>query len=72
MFTEPRLTPVTVGCTAGVVCPAAIRTDVAESVSLDESLLVRVTVTPPAGAADGNEIGNDTVWPSPTLVIAGS
>ena len=70
MFADPKLTPVTCGCVAGVVCPAAILTLAGDTVTLVVSLLLSVTVraelrfvlrvtvpviVPPAStAADGN------------------
>jgi hypothetical protein len=50
MSAEPRLTPVTWGCTAGVVEPTGMVTVPGEMETLVASLLVRVTTTPPAGA----------------------
>ena len=40
-------------------------------VTLEVSLLPRVTVTPPAGAGEGNVTGNATDWPNPTVVLDG-
>jgi hypothetical protein len=51
---EPTLTPFTLGCVAGVVCPAAIVTVAGVTVALLGSALLKVTVTPPAGAATGS------------------
>ena len=45
MLAEPKLTPVTFGCVAGVNWPAVMVTLAGETVTLDVSLLVRVTVT---------------------------
>ena len=42
----------------GVVAPAAIVTVAGEMLSLFESLLTSVTVTPPAGAAAGSVTWN--------------
>src|SRR5579884_2451770 len=47
-------------------------TDAGEIVTLDVSLLDRLTVTPPAGAADGRVTFNAVDWPSPTLLLAGT
>lgn len=53
MLAEPMLTAVTVGCVVGVVAPAAIDTLAADTVTFVVSLLVKATVTPPAGAGTG-------------------
>ena len=71
MFAAPTLTPVTVGCAGGPVCPAAIVTVAADMVTLELSLLPRDTVTPPAGAGEGNVTGNAIDWPNPTVVLDG-
>jgi hypothetical protein len=47
----PGIRPVTVGCVAGVVAPAAMETLAGDTVTLVLSLLARLTVTPPVGAA---------------------
>ena len=65
------MTPVTCGCVAGVVCPAAIVTVVGEIVTLAVSLLDKATVTPPAGAAAGNVTANAAVWLGPTVTFDG-
>ena len=46
------------------MAPAAINTLVLESVTFEESLLLRLTVTPPAGAAAPSVTGKLTVCPS--------
>ena len=46
----PKLTPVTVGGEKGVVAPCGIKILLGEIVTLDVSLLVRVTKTPLASA----------------------
>ena len=58
MFAEPKLTPVTFGCDAGAVWPAAMETVVDETVTRDVSLLFSVIVTPPAGAGEGRLTAN--------------
>ncbi len=71
MVADPTPAPVTCGCTAGVVAPAAIDT-LAGTVTLDGSLLSRVTVTPPAGAGTDKVTANAADCPSPTAVLAGT
>ena len=58
MSADPRFTPVTVGCWAGVVCPCAIVTLDGEIVTLEVSLLTRSIVTPPTGAPVTRLTGN--------------
>ena len=53
MLADPKFTPLTCGCVAGVVCPAAMLTVVGDTVTFVVSLLLSVTVTPPDGAAAG-------------------
>jgi hypothetical protein len=53
------------------VAPAAIETEVGETVTFVRSLLASVTVTPPAGAGDGNEMANAADWPGATVTFAG-
>ena len=50
----PAPVPVTCGCVAGAVAPAAIVTLAGDTVTFVASLLESVTVTPPAGAATGS------------------
>ena len=69
MFADPTLMPVTCGWAAGVVVPAAMKTLAGFTVALAESLLVRVTVTPPAGAAAGKVTANAADWPSATATL---
>jgi len=71
MLADPKLTPVTCGWIAGVVCPAAIVTVVGETVTLAVSLLDRATVTPPDGAAAGNVTANAADWLGPTVTFDG-
>jgi hypothetical protein len=52
MVTIPRLMPVTCGCVAGDAAPPAMKT-LGVTVTFEVSLLVNVTVTPPAGAGAG-------------------
>src|SRR5688572_8134163 len=63
--------PVTCGCVAGVVAPWGMTT-LAGTVTFEVSLLLRVTVTPPAGAGAGSVTANDADWPSLTVVLAGA
>ena len=72
MLAEPIATPVIVGCVDGVVDPAAMVTVAGEIVSVVVSVLLKVTVTPPVGAADDRLIGNDTVCKFPTDAEAGT
>jgi hypothetical protein len=58
MVADPRLTPVTVGCEAGVVWLAAMVTVAGDIVTLLVLLLDRLTVTPPAGAGEDKLIAN--------------
>ena len=71
MVADPIPAPVTWGCTAGVVAPAAIDT-LAGTVTLDGSLLSRVTVTPPAGAACDKVTAKSADSPSPIAVAPGT
>jgi hypothetical protein len=50
ILADPTATPVTCGCTAGAVDPAAIDTLPGAMLTFVASLLVSVTVTPPTGA----------------------
>lgn len=67
---EPGLTPVTVGCTAGVANPAAINTEFTERAAR-ALLLNRLTVTPPDGATADRLTCKLIDWPSATLALAG-
>jgi len=69
MFADPRPTPVTCGCVVGVVAPAATST-VDVTVTLDGSLLVKVTVTPPAGAGVVRVTASGPDCPTPTVTPA--
>jgi hypothetical protein len=71
MVADPIATAVTCGCVAGVVLPAAINT-LAGIVTLVVSLLARLTVTPPAGAACVRVTAKVADRPSPTVVVAGT
>ena len=62
MLAVPRFLPVTCGATAGCVCPAGTVTVAGETPTLRESLL-KLTVTPPAGAAAGRVTWNAADWP---------
>jgi hypothetical protein len=68
---EPMPAPVTCGCVAGVVAPAAMET-LAGTVTLDVSLLTRFTVRPPAGAGADKDTVNVADCPSATVVVAGT
>src|SRR5262245_54954561 len=64
MVADPMFTPVTCGCEAGVVCPAAMATVAEESVAFEVSLLDSVTMTPPAGAGEDRLTANVVDCPS--------
>ena len=72
MLADPKLTPLTCGCVDGVVCPAAMLTLVGDTVTFVVSLLLRVTVTPPAGAAVPSVTANCADWLGPTVMPEGS
>jgi hypothetical protein len=73
MFADaPGIRPVTVGCVAGVVAPAAMKTLAGDTVTLVLSLLARLTVTPPAGAFWDRVTVNGFDWPKFTEVVAGT
>ena len=71
MLAEPKVTPMIMGCTAGVVAPAAINTDAGVIATLDASLLFSETVTPFAGAGTVRLTGNGSVWLGPTVTLPG-
>ena len=70
-MTVPMFTPVTWGCVAGVVAPAAIVTVDGDTVTLVVSELARVTVTPPVGAGEGSVMGNAIDWVKLTTTFDG-
>jgi hypothetical protein len=72
MVTAPILMPVTFGWVAGVLSPAAMLTVPGEIDSLEESLLVSVTVAPPAGAGDPKVTGKSTEVLRPTFKFTGT
>src|ERR1035441_2860771 len=72
MVTAPILMPVAFGWVVGVVCPAGMLAVVGEKVSLERSLLVSVTVTPPAGAGVPNVTGKSTEVLRPTFKFDGT
>src|SRR5579884_3524288 len=72
MVADPTLTPVTCGCVAGRVAPEAMVTVLGDTVTLVESLLERVTVTPPFGAGVDNWIASVADCPSVRLVFCGT
>jgi hypothetical protein len=67
----PTFTPVTCGCVAGVVCPAAMVTLAGDTVTFAGSLLANVTVTPLEEAGEGSVTGNATERPRPTVTLDG-
>lgn len=72
MFADPKLIPATRGCTAAVVAPPAMNTLEGETVTLDASLLLRATYTPPVGAGFVRVTGKVTDWLGPTLTLTGN
>jgi hypothetical protein len=66
----PSLTPVIVGCVAGVVWPAAMVTLAGDMVSVLVSVLDNATFTA-AAAACGNVTAKVAVFPRPTVGLAG-
>ena len=69
---DPTARPDTAGCVAGLCVPAKIVTAVGEMVNVDVSLLARLTVRSPSGAAAGTLIANEADWPSATVALDGS
>jgi hypothetical protein len=63
---DPKLTPVTWGCVAGATDPPAISTFSGATATLEVSLLLNTTVTPPDGAGVVNVTGNVADWFVPT------
>lgn len=72
MVADPTATPVIVGWVAGLVDPAGIVTVAGEIVRVVVSELLKLTVTPPVGAAVDKLIGNVTVCRFPTEAEAGT
>src|SRR5579864_4847854 len=72
MLAAPKFTPVTWGCAAGVVCPAAMVMLLGDIVTFVVSLLLSATVTPPAGAAVPRVTANAADWLGPTVTLEGS
>ena len=70
IFAVPKLTPVTVGCTVGVVWPVPIVTLGSDMVTLLLSLLASAMVTG-AVAGDDRLTGKAAVTPSPRAPLAG-
>ena len=66
MLADPGATPVICGALAGCVDPNAMVTVDGETLTFVESELVSVTVTPPAGAADGSVTCKAVVCPRTT------
>ena len=71
MFADPKFTPLTCGCVAGVVWPPAILTVAGDTVTFVVSLLLSVTVTPPVGAGAGRLIVNAVERFGPTVTLEG-
>jgi hypothetical protein len=65
----PKLTPVTVGVAAGVVWPWGMNTLEETRLTLDVSLLARLTVTPPDGAGMPNVTENGTCCPGGNVTL---
>ena len=72
MVADPRLTPFTFGCIAGLIEPGLIDTVVGEIVTLLLSLLASVMATPPEGAGADSATANDTDCPGPTTTFDGN
>src|SRR4051812_46023656 len=70
MVTEPMFTPVTCGCEAGVVAPAAMVTVAGETETFEASLLVSVTVICD-GAGAGRVTAKPVFCPRERLVLGG-
>ena len=68
---DPKLIPLTCGCVSGVVLPALIVILAGETVARLVSLLLRVTVTPPAGAGVPSVTGKVADCPGATDTLAG-
>ncbi len=71
MVAAPSPTPVTCGCCAGWVWPAATVTLAGEIVTRLVLPLTKFTVTASGAGAD-RVIGNGTDCPSPTVVLDGT
>ena len=67
---DPGPTPFTCGCEAGDVAPAEMNT-LCVTVAFDVSPLVRLTVTPPAGAATDKVTWNTADCPIVIVVLDG-
>jgi hypothetical protein len=65
---DPKATPVTIGCVAGVVAPAGIVT-VDVTVSFVVSVLVSVMVSPPGGAGEDRVTAMGAVCPGATVTF---
>src|SRR5947209_5994344 len=72
MVVVPRLPPVICGWDAGAVWPAAIATVPGFTVTFSGSALVRVTVTPGAGAGEDRLTANGTTTLGPTVTLGGT
>jgi len=70
IVTDPKLTPVSCGCIAGVVASCGMNT-VAGTVAFDGSLLFKVMVAPPTGAPVARLICRGTDWLAFTVAVAG-
>jgi len=68
---DPIPTPEIWADTAGVVVPASMKTE-GDTMTFEVSALSRVTVTPPAGAADTRVTANGCVCPVTAIVPDGS
>jgi hypothetical protein len=71
IFADPRPTPVIVGCVAGVVSPAAIKTVAVEIVTFVVSSLISAMVAPPTGAPVTIVTGKVTGVSSPIVRLEG-
>ena len=72
MLAEPAAAPVSNGCLARAVWPCGMMMFSGEMVAVDGSLLLRLTKTPPDGAARASVTGKFTCWPGATTTPVGS
>jgi hypothetical protein len=70
MFADPKFTPVTCGCVAGVVAPATMETVAGDTVTFDGSLLASDTVRPTKAGVD-KVTWNATDWFGATVTLVG-
>jgi hypothetical protein len=71
MVADPKLTPVTCGCTTGAVDPPGTSTLDGAIDTFLGSVLSKLTLTPPEGAGVVNVNGNDADWFVPIVKLLG-